>query len=382
MKKMRVVFWTESFLPLIGGVEIFSKQLLAALQKRGVEFTVITSANLQAGAGEEIVDGIHIVRLPFHRVIAQRDLKLVQELTKQVTALVHHIKPDLVHINSSEPSNFIFSLVHAVNSIPTIFTVHEPPVQAQDANSLVGRTMRAADWVVAVSQATLTQARQLVPEITPRSSVIYNGLEMPRLPVTALRSDLPSLLCIGRLVEEKGFDLAIRALGDIMDVFPTARLVIAGDGRARHDLELQVEALGLGRAVEFSGWCQPEKIRALIDAATIVLIPSRWQEPFGLVALEAAQRARPVIAARTGGLPEVVVHGETGVLFKKDDPNDLARQVIHLLHHPETARQLGNAARERAQHMFSLERATDEYDTLYRTIGQRNHSISEDGGQE
>ena len=379
---MRVVFWTELFWPHIGGVEIFSKQLITALQRRGYEFTVLTSESNHGNAVEEMMNGIQIYRLPFQQVIARRDLTPIKELTKQVVALLQQIQPDLVHINSNQPSIFIYHLARANHSVPTLFTLHEPPVQAHGDNSLVGRTMRAADWVVAVSQATLSQARQMMPEITSRSSVIYNGLEMPLLPITPLPFDPPSLLCIGRLIGEKGFDLAIQALGDIRGVFPSAHMVIAGDGRDRPHLEMQAEKLGLKDAVEFIGWYQPERIPALINAATIVLMPSRWQEPFGLVALQAAQMARPVIASRTGGLPEVVVHNETGLLVEKDDSSELARQVVYLLQHPEIATRMGHAARERVQQLFSLERSTTAYDTLYMTLGHLTCPIPAIGGHE
>jgi glycogen(starch) synthase len=378
---MRVIYWTELFWPHIGGVEVFSRQLITALQKRGHEITVLTSLSDLGTASEERVDGIQIKRLPFQQVIAKRDLKPVHELTNQVVALFRQIQPDLIHINSSQPSILIYHLSHASSSIPTLFTIHEPPSPAEGANSLVGRTMLEAKRVAAVSQASLSQARQLVPAIAPHSSVIYNGLEMPPAPIPRFVSDPPSLLCIGRLIKEKGFDLAIQALGEIRKVFPEVRLVIAGDGRERQPLEQQVEGSGMNDAVEFTGWCQPEKIPALIEAATIVLIPSRWEEPFGLVALQAAQRARPVIAARTGGIPEVVVHGETGLLFEKENPTELAQQVIHLLRHPETAERMGKRAWKRAQRLFSLERAASEYDALYKDIGQGGSPVPATGRQ-
>ena len=367
---MRVIYWTELFWPHIGGVEIFSKQLISALQKRGHEIVVITSRSEQASAGEDMVDGIKIYRLPFQQAIIRRDLKPVHEITEQVLALFRQSRPHLVHINSSQPSIFFYHLARTAYTIPTIFTIHEPPaVNINGANSLAIRTMQAADWVVAVSQATLDQARQLAPEINARSSLIYNGLEMPSLPVTSLPFDPPSLLCMGRLIPEKGFDIAIRSLHIIHEVFPSLHLVIAGEGQSRGQLEMLVEELGLGNSVEFIGWCAPENIPGLINAATIVLMPSRWQEPFGLVALQAAQMGRPVIASQTGGLPEVVADNETGLLFEKENSTKLARQVVNLLQHPEIAIQLGSSARKRAQQKFGMEEAAAAYDALYQQFG-------------
>jgi glycogen(starch) synthase len=97
-------------------------------------------------------------------------------------------------------------------------------------------------------------------------------------------------------------------------------------------------------------------------------MPSRWEEAFGLVALEAALMARPVVATRVGGLPEVVLDGETGLLVQKDDSGALARAVGFLLDHPEQAMSMGNAGRLRAKEVFSLARYVDAYDTLYRRL--------------
>jgi glycosyltransferase involved in cell wall biosynthesis len=93
----------------------------------------------------------------------------------------------------------------------------------------------------------------------------------------------------------------------------------------------------------------------LLNDVTLVLVPSRY-EAFGLTALEAAQMARPVVATRVGGLPEVVVDGKTGLLVEPDDPVALARAIVTLLQDRGRAERLGRAARERARHAFSLER--------------------------
>ena len=90
-------------------------------------------------------------------------------------------------------------------------------------------------------------------------------------------------------------------------------MVIAGNGTDRAQLERQAAELGLREVVDFIGWVAPDKVPELINSATIVLMPSRW-EGLPSVALQASMMARPVLATSVGGLPEVVVHGETGLL--------------------------------------------------------------------
>jgi glycogen(starch) synthase len=198
--------------------------------------------------------------------------------------------------------------------------------------------------------------------------VIYNGLEMPELAPQPLAFDKPRLVCLGRVVEDKGFDLALRALPAIARNYPDLRLVVAGDGPARPALEGLAAELGIGDVVDFAGWISPEKVPELMNSATIVLLPSRWREAFGLVALQAAQMERPVVATEVGGLPEVVVDQETGLIVAKEDSEALAEAVLSLLRNPSRAVEMGQEGRVRAQQVFSWERHIDDYDALYQTL--------------
>jgi glycogen(starch) synthase len=158
------------------------------------------------------------------------------------------------------------------------------------------------------------------------------------------------------------------SFASLVDRFPQARLLIAGDGPARGDLERQAAQLSLSDAVEFTGWVNPEKVLEFINTATVIIVPSRWREPFGLVALQAAQMARPVVATRIGGLQEVVVHHQTGVLVEKEDSAALSEAIAFLLEHPDVAIRMGQTARNRAQKVFGWERMVDAYDALYQKL--------------
>jgi glycogen(starch) synthase len=131
--------------------------------------------------------------------------------------------------------------------------------------------------------------------------------------------------------------------------------------------------LGLMHSVEFVGWVPPEKVPALLNTATLVIMPSH-REGLPSVALEAALMARPVVAARVGGLPEIVLHQKTGLLVDDEDHEALTEAMLLLLNHPRTATAFGDAARRRVQEVFSFERYVDAYDNLYQKIsGQAPH---------
>ena len=140
-------------------------------------------------------------------------------------------------------------------------------------------------------------------------------------------------------------------------------------------MEQQTADHGLEHAVDFLGWILPEKIPALINAATVVVMPSRW-EGHPLVALQATLMARPIVATRVGGIPEIVEHERTGLLVEKENSTALAKAIMRLLDDLTVATQMGQNARRRAQSMFSWEGCVDAYDTLYQELIMNWHKRS------
>jgi glycogen synthase len=253
-----------------------------------------------------------------------------------------------------------------------LFTVQVElsPFEEQGTNSLLMRTLRAADWINCVSSQTLNQVLQRAPDASARASVIFNGMKVPPLSPPLAPVEPPKLLCVGRLQVQKGFDLAVSALAEIRDRFPLAQLIIAGDGPERAALERQTAELKLTHAVDFLGWVPPDEVLALIRTATVILMPSRY-EGLPLVALEAAAMARPVVATRVSGLSEILVQEQTGLLIEPEDSAGLAEAIAFLLSHPMEAARMGRAARRRVQELFSWQRCVQAYDRLYGDLTPR-----------
>jgi glycogen synthase len=364
---MRILFWSETFWPRVGGVENLAARLLPALRSNGHEFVVVTWENIRA-ADELSYQGIPAYRFPFFSGGRQGSLDPLLENRRQVSELKKRFAPDLVHINSYGQSVLFHINTCGAHPAPVLITLHQPlPNEPVGRESLLGNLLRTSDWITACSASVLAHTRQLLPEITPRSSVIYNGLTAPAFNPQPISFDPPRLLCLGRLVTGKGFDLALAAFAKILHRFPSARLVMGGDGPEREKLHQQAIALRLIHSVEFVGSVPPEKVSHFIDEATLVLVPSRL-EGFGLVALEAALMARPVVATCVGGLPEVVLHEQTGLLVEAENSSALADAVVKLLTSPGAAIQMGQAARRRAQQMFSWQRHVSAYDALYQKV--------------
>ena len=179
------------------------------------------------------------------------------------------------------------------------------------------------------------------------------------------------LLCVGRLVPVKGIETLLEAFAIARSQEPSLTLDIAGDGPLRGHLESVAADLALGDAVRFLG--RVEGVAAEMEQAAAIVVPSLG-EGFGMVALEAAERGRPVIASAVGGLPEIVDDGRTGVLVPRGDVPALAAAIVDLVRDPSRAAAFGRAARERAFAEFSLDRCADRTDALYREALDRRAS--------
>jgi glycosyltransferase involved in cell wall biosynthesis len=173
----------------------------------------------------------------------------------------------------------------------------------------------------------------------------------------------PRLLCVGRLIPIKGHLVLLRALAQARRHVPSVVLDVAGRGPLEPALKAYARELGVEDAVRFLGFVSPVQ-RAIEDAA-IVVVPSLG-EGFGMVALEAMERGRPVIVSSVGGLPEIVEHGRTGLVVQAGDAEALADAIVELASDLRKAAVMGGAGRERALEEFPPERSTDRIDALYR----------------
>jgi glycogen(starch) synthase len=368
---MRVLVWSDLFWPYIGGPELLAARLMQELRERGYEFTVVTSHDYLELPDEANYDGIRILRFPFRAAIRARDPGAVHRARRAAAEFKSAYAPDLVHANATGPSVFFHIRTAGAHTAPSLVALHTEVLasQAVGPDTVLEEAMSSATWVTACSDAVLTQARRVAPGIAARSSVLRHGVDLGREPGGELPTP-PRLLCLGRLVPAKGFDVALSAFELLVEELPALRLIIAGDGVARGDLERQAAALGVEHAVDFLGWVDPDKVPELIDGATVVLVPSR-REGLSLAAVEAASRARPIVASRVGGLPEVVTHTQTGLLVEPDDPRGLADAIASLLAEPGKAAKMGRAGRERVRKTFPWDRYVDDHDALYRRLMRR-----------
>jgi glycogen(starch) synthase len=299
------------------------------------------------------------------------------EARRRYARLRQEFAPQLVHLFHVGPSAVFHLSDGAARAVPSLVTLHGEVLRGGVGGdeSVLEKALRAADWVTGVSEAVLRAARDMVPDITGRSSVVYSGLEDVSLVVNPPDREPRLLLCAGRLVHDKGFDIALRSFGLVAERFPDVQLAIAGDGPQREALEAQAASSGFGERVEFMGWLSAASVLRVMASASVVLMPSR-REGLPLVAIQAAKLARPVIAAEVGGLPEVVAHGETGLIVPPEDSDALARAIGSVLENAAAAERMGQAARTRASELFAWDRYVNASDARYREIVGRREAAS------
>jgi glycosyltransferase involved in cell wall biosynthesis len=366
---MRIVYWCEQYWPCIGGIEALSALCVRELRSRGHDVWVIADGADRNLPAVDEYEGTPIHRFPFRKVLEQKDMTGIMQARQQVARLKERCMPNIVHVQLSGPSAFFQLATSGSGAPPWIVTVHQfLPLESSGRDSTMVRVLRSADWVTGVSQRLLDNVRALAPEVTAKSTVVYNGSAPPEVTPLPLPWP-PRLLCLGRLVPEKGFDIALAALGLLRERVQGLEMIIAGDGPERPALQQLAGSLGLADIVEFAGWIAPAEVAALMNRATLVVVPSRT-EGFGLVALEAALMARPVVASDKGGLVEVVVDGETGRIVPGPEPVLLADAMAALLADPGAAARFGQSARRQALAHFSLTATVDQYEALYLRLRQ------------
>ena len=373
---MRVLFWSELFWPIMGGGSQFSADLAAELHHRGHDVLVVTRRDEASLPEADEYRGVPIQRFPFHAALSERRVDDIVRQRGLVLDLRRQFEAELVHTTSFGPSMWFEAITATADRAPHLVTLFGEEIsQAAGLESTLHQALRGASWVTAPSRATLEYALGLVPECGGQSSVIPVGCAVDAGSPDPASSDAP-LLCIGRLVRAKGFDIALSALSAILERKPDVRLRIAGDGPERGHLVEQAARLGVSYAVEFLGWVPPAHIPLLLAASSMLLVPSR-AEALPLVGIQAALAARPVVAAAVGGIPELVIDHETGVLVQPDSPEALATTVLDLLERPGLVERLGLAACALGRERFRLDHVVDAYEALYRRIVTREGKVGE-----
>jgi glycogen(starch) synthase len=368
--RRRILMLSWEYPPvMVGGLGRHVHALSTSLAAAGHEVTVVTR-HAPGAPLEEYADGVRIVRAPEDPPVFPLatpsllawTMAFNHTLTRAALRAAESGEYDVIHAHDWLVAHTAMTLKEHLD-LPLVATIHATEAGRHQGwlPEEMNRTIHSVEWwlssestrVVVCSEYMKWEANRLFDLPMERLDVVANGVEIdrwqvPQAAVTEARQRFagngPLLTFAGRLVYEKGVQDLIAGLPRLRSEHPGLRLVIAGDGPYRPELEADIHRLGLSQAVTFPGFLGGTDLPAVIAASDCFAVPSIY-EPFGMVALEGAAAGAPLAVAATGGLAEFVEPGVNGVTFPAKDPDALAHAVSMLLADSEMARTLAGRAR-------------------------------------
>ncbi len=232
-----------------------------------------------------------------------------------------------------------------------------------------------AHLIATVSAFSAEQLKAEYSASAKKISCVYNGIDVEALPRARPAQAEPQILSVGRLVEKKGYPILIEACRYLKEWGVTYRCLIVGDGPLREDLEKQIRSLEVHESVRLLGAQPAEAIHALLKESRLFALACVREQNGGMdnlptVITEAMAAALPVVSTRLAGVPEQVLHEQTGLLVDPGDPRLFAQALRTLLENPARCEELGLAGREHARCTFSLKQTTRKLARLMTRYGR------------
>ena len=310
-----------------------------------------------------------------------REIRGAQDLFAfvQLYRLIRQMRPHIVHTHTAKAGT-LGRLAARLARVPVVIHTYHghvlqgyfSPVKTRVFLSIERWLARWTDRLLTVSEAVRRDLLTLRIGSPERLRVIPLGLDLdPFLRCEGLRGQLRAELAVGdallvgivaRLVPIKRHEDFLTAAAAVASRLPNSRFLVIGDGELRPKLEARARVLGLDRQLYFLSW-RGDLPRVYADLDLVVLTSANEGLPVSLI--EAMASARPVVATRVGGVPDLVEDGVAGVLVPPGEPRALAEAMVTLLADPERRRDMGEAGRKRAHPAFSAERLVQDMDQLY-----------------
>jgi glycosyltransferase involved in cell wall biosynthesis len=349
---VRLVAYTDNIER--GGADVSMSHLLARLDP-AVEVAVV-------GVSREIVEWVAAGRptAAMHVVPRPRSGHDWRSLRAHLSAL-RRAEPDILHANLSSPWSCQYAIAAAeLLRRPRIVAVYQLPRPPRSRAQLRMKrlTARGVDRHVGVGERTSREVEEIIGLPAESVLTIHNGVpDETRRPAPRPRPG-PLIGAIGRLELQKGYDILIRALGEIEE----ATLVLVGEGSERAALEQLALSIGVAERIAWIGWS--DDARSYLGTFDVFAFPSRF-EGFPLAVLEALLARAAVVATDVGSTAEAIRNGETGLLVAPDDPSALGHAIKKLLADEPLRQRLGGEGRRLVLERFSAEHMTRAFESLY-----------------
>jgi len=378
---MKIGFITPFFSPVAGGSAKGPYYLAKYLVKKGHEVFIFTS-NF----------GRNLAKFPDEKDLAIIESKIELKVfnlfytSSLRSELESSNKLDILHLHNFRTyQNYVaYSYAKRTNT-PYILQAHGsiPRIGKKELKWLYDvlfgyRLLRDASKVIALTQVETDQYRRMgIPG--EKIAIIPNGIDLSEyaeLPPKGsfkekfnIPEDRKIILYMGRIHKIKGVDFLVRAyayLKNEMKCKDVVLVIVGPDDGFLGEVKSLVQSLGISRFVIFTGPLYGKIIGAYVDSDIIVL-PSRY-ETFPNVVLEAYACSKPVVASNVEAIPDIVLHGKTGLLFQAGDVKGLANAIAYMLTHSEEAERMGRNARRLVEERFSIDRVVTQFEALYEEV--------------
>ncbi len=385
---MKVGTLTWEFPPrVVGGIARHCEGLAKALVKQNHEVHLFT-LDFPGSPSYEEMDGIKVYRASTelgHPNFLTWVLMFNHFLTKRVADVASKVDFDVMHVHDWLAAFSGISFKHYLKK-PMVLTVHSTEVgRAQGLHSPDSFSINGIEWwamyeanrVIVCSQSMKNEICDHFNLPREKVDVIPNAIDATKYQISVDRGAVRQrygvgygeklILCVGRLVPQKGIEYFIRAIPAIAKRYPEAKFVIVGEGWSRDILEAEAHASGQGRKIQFTGFASDQEVINLMTSADVLVVPSIY-EPFGIVALEGMATGVPVVASKVGGLSEVIEHDRTGLFVYPKNPESIAWGIDKVLSDPDHAKWMTENAKEKLHNAYSWEAVAMKTVDVYRKV--------------
>lgn len=385
---MRVAMLSWEYPPkVIGGLAQHVYDLSTALVKKGVEVFLLTHG--VHGAPEfEKINGVKVWRVNPYQVSAPdfpaRVVQFNVAMLERAIPLLNKLgNIDILHAHDWLVAYAARALKHACK-LPLVVTIHATEYGRNHGlhNDLQRHISDVEWWLTYEAWRVICCSRYMEGEVKfifqlppDKLTIIPNGVNPESFIVKEEKirrdnfaaPDEKIVFCIGRLVREKGVQILLDAIPEVLASYSKTKFIIAGTGPYAESLRQQVQRLSIASKVYFTGYINEETRNALYRWASVAVFPSLY-EPFGIVALEAMAALTPVVVADTGGFKEIVQHGVNGLKSQPGSSHSLAEQILKVLSNPEFSESLRRNAYQRVKQDFNWSRVAGKTISVYQEV--------------
>lgn len=282
----------------------------------------------------------------------------------------------IVNLHYPIDNFFYFALCRRLLPIRLVTSLHggdaffkgQPKEQYSRAFRMV---LRASDLIILPSDAYRKLLVKTFPGVHDKTVFIHNGVNPAQFGVPAnMAKSGRYILCVGDHREYKGIDVLLRASKALLSEDQSLRMVLAGDGPSRRDLEELADSLGIREQTEFLGQQPHDEIVRLLHGCDVLAVPSR-EESFCLAVLEAMICRKPVVASAVGGIPEIVEHEKSGILVEPENVEGLAQALRRVLADAELRKTLVGNAYTKVMERFCLTHTGTAYEAAFVSLIDR-----------